>query len=112
MLFQQNSDGSEINEAKKRFRQFLVTRGNTSKLFNFLPKTLDQMSFFILPPVAFALFTIGFTAWDVGYGSHGFEPVHKILAVVPFVGVDYGSFQRKSTQKRRRIFDIRFISGG
>ena len=65
MLFQQNEDSGEKNEAEKRLGEFLIACGDAAKLLDFLPKALNQMSFLVFPPVAFTLYLVGFAAWNV-----------------------------------------------
>ena len=110
MLFDQNEDSGEVDEAEERLGEFVIAGGNTAELLNLLPKSLNQMSFFVFPPVALALYLVGFTAGNIRYSAKRYEPIHKLLAVVPLVGVDNAAFYGKGTQKRRRVADVRFIS--
>ena len=88
VLFQQNEDRSDVNETEKSFGKFIITSSDTPELFDFLPKVFDQMAFFVFPPVAFALNSIGFPAGDVGNCAKRFQPIYKLLTVVSFVRVD------------------------
>ena len=68
-------------------RKFIITSCNTPKLLDFLPKILNQMAFFIQPPVALALLLVRFAAWDVGYCPERLQPINEVLAVIAFVRV-------------------------
>ena len=98
MLFQQNEDSGEVNEAQKRLGEFFVARGNPSKLFDFLPEAFNQMPFLVLPPVAFALYLVSFAAGDVRDRAVRYEPIDKGLAVVAAIGVDHTAVYRQSAQ--------------
>ena len=56
MLFDQNKDSGEVDETKKRLGEFVITSGNAAELFDFLPKSLNQMPFFVFPPIALTLY--------------------------------------------------------
>ena len=88
MLFQQNEDRSDVNEPEKSFGKLIITSSDAPKLLDFLPKVFDQMAFFVLEPVAFALNFIGIPAGNIGDCSKRFQPVNKLLTVVSFIRVD------------------------
>lgn len=91
VLFQQNQNRSKINKAKKCFGELIIASGDAPKLLDFLPKTLDQMTLFVQPPVAFALCFVCLTARDVWGGAKRREPVNKLLAIIAFISVYYAA---------------------
>lgn len=67
MLFQQNHDGSEIDEALKARNQLFVTSGNPSELLDLLKETLHHMTFLITPIITIPrMERIGFRRYAVG----------------------------------------------
>ena len=50
-LKQQNSNRGQVDESKKRNIQLVISGGNSTKPFELLEEALDQMAFFIQPPV-------------------------------------------------------------
>ena len=53
MLFQQNHTASQENKGFEAADELVISRGHTAKMFQFVEKTFDQMSFLVLPPIAF-----------------------------------------------------------
>ena len=51
MLFQQNSDCANINKGQERSVKFIITREYSSKPFQLLKKTLNQMTLFVGIPI-------------------------------------------------------------
>lgn len=51
MLNQQNSDRDQVNKGEKRDIQFVIPCGNPAKPFELLEEALNQMAFFIQPPI-------------------------------------------------------------
>ena len=91
MLFQQDKDRSDVDEAEESFCQLIVTSGDPAELLNFLPEALNQVTFFIEPPIAFALNRIGNTTWNVRDCAETYQPINKLLTVITSVGIDVSS---------------------
>ena len=68
-IFEQNKNRSDVNKTKKRLGELVVPSGNTAELLDFLPKRLDQMTFFVRPPVTFALNLVSGSTGYVGNSS-------------------------------------------
>jgi len=110
VLFDQNQDRSKKNKTQKGFGELVITGGDTPELLDFLPKTLDQMTLFVRPPVTLALNFVCLAARYVGDSAERFKPVNKLLAVIAFVGVHNAAIGRQGAQKWRRVADIGLIS--
>ena len=98
VLFQQDKDRCNVNEAEESLRQFIVASGNPPELFDFLPKALNQMTFLIKPPITLALNLIGNATWDIGDCADTYQPINKRLAVISSISIYIASLQVKSTQ--------------
>ena len=111
VLFQQNEDSGDVNEAEKGLSEFVITCSDSAELLDLLPERFNQMALLVFPPVAFALYLVGFSAGNVWYGAERLQPIHKLLAVIAFISVDNAAAYRQGTKERRRIADISIVSG-
>ena len=58
--FSQNPNGSNVHKSKKRWSKLIITSSNSAKSFDFIEKTLDQMTFLIQPIITMPRFSIVF----------------------------------------------------
>ena len=97
-----NSDGSECDGGKEVSCEFVVACGDTSEVFEFVEKPLDEVALVIDLGIDRSLDLDVALGWDVGDGAAGLDKVDDGASVVAAISHHIAGQGQSVEQHRRR----------
>ena len=108
-LSQPDECASQMNERQERRSQFVVARGDTSKVFDASEESFDQISVLVKMAIEAALDKPIGAWWNDGLSTSPLDHVDEVVGVVSLVSND--GLRREAVDGFGRAFDIGNLTG-
>ncbi len=111
MLFQQNSNSTDINESQERGIELIIACKDSTKPLEFLEETLHQMTLLVNVPIDKPWVSDRILWWDRISNVLGRNIFPNSLSPISFITQDIAAFNIDLTEQFNRVDRIVILAG-